>query len=264
MRLQPNRTSRFSAFFRRPGTSSGVRGRRRRSRARREPPLRRRSSRRNAGYAPQSESGQLRARLRANVVRPLESDQRKRFGSGGLHRRVFRDLSGRFDLFDRVLDDCARRGFVQTLLGRRRALSGVRGARGRKTLNFPERAAINAVVQGTAADLMKLAMLAVWRRLKKEGWIASRWSETFVDAPGFTKFTQTSGTAPIAGTVRTASTAAVGTPERARLLLQIHDELLFETRRADADALAKIVVEEMRLGDPLTVPLQIDAEIGAN
>ncbi|MBQ9128934.1 MAG: hypothetical protein IJY15_14395, partial [Thermoguttaceae bacterium] len=61
-----------------------------------------------------------------------------------------------------------------------------------------------------------------------------------------------------------ASTAAVGTPERARLLLQIHDELLFETRRADADALAKIVVEEMRLGDPLTVPLQIDAEIGAN
>ncbi|MBQ2850847.1 MAG: hypothetical protein IJE77_10235, partial [Thermoguttaceae bacterium] len=51
---------------------------------------------------------------------------------------------------------------------------------------------------------------------------------------------------------------------RARLLLQIHDELLFETRRADADALAKIVVEEMRLGDPLTVPLQIDAEIGAN
>ena len=224
----------------------------------------------------------------------------------------FATYPGVLTFFDRVLDDCARRGFVQTLLGRRRALTGVRGARGRKTLNFPERAAINAVVQGTAADLMKLAMLAVWRRLKKEGWIASRWSETFVDAPGFTKFTQTAETAQIAGTVRTASpgptpqvaksaksaapslfdglddflaeqtalnadvaTAADsplnaasiangGTPERARLLLQIHDELLFETRRADADALAKIVVEEMRLGDPLTVPLQIDAEIGAN
>ena len=67
-----------------------------------------------------------------------------------------------------------------------------------------------------------------------------------------------------ASPLHAASTAAVGTPERARLLLQIHDELLFETRRADADALAKIVVEEMRLGDPLTVPLQIDAEIGAN
>ena len=52
--------------------------------------------------------------------------------------------------------------------------------------------------------------------------------------------------------------------ERARLLLQIHDELLFETRRKDADALAKIVVEEMRLGEPLTVPLKIDAEVGSN
>jgi DNA polymerase-1 len=48
------------------------------------------------------------------------------------------------------------------------------------------------------------------------------------------------------------------------LLLQIHDELLFETRREDADELAKIVVEEMTLGDPLAVPLKIDAEIGAN
>ncbi len=205
----------------------------------------------------------------------------------------FATYPGVLTFFDRVLDDCARRGFVQTLLGRRRALSGVRGARGRKTLNFPERAAINAVVQGTAADLMKLAMLAVWRRLKREGWIASRWSAAFVDGPGFTKAAQNAQTSlfspqpkPSAAPslfdglddfvaeqtalnaddspLNAASTAAVGTPERARLLLQIHDELLFETRRADADSLAKIVVEEMRLGDPLTVPLQIDAEIGAN
>lgn len=213
----------------------------------------------------------------------------------------FATYPGVLTFFDRVLDDCARRGFVQTLLGRRRALSGVRGARGRKTLNFPERAAINAVVQGTAADLMKLAMLAVWRRLKREGWIASRWSAAFVDGPGFTKIAQTAQTTGTAQTVPTLQAAkpaksaapslfdglddfvaeqtalaasdvsslndaetAAGTSERARLLLQIHDELLFETRRADADALAKIVVEEMRLGDPLTVPLQIDAEIGAN
>ena len=204
----------------------------------------------------------------------------------------FATYPGVLTFFDRVLDDCARRGFVQTLLGRRRALTGVRGARGRKTLNFPERAAINAVVQGTAADLMKLAMLAVWRRLKRDGWIESRWGAAFVDGPGFTKIAQTAPTVSFAAkpaksaapslfdglddfvAEQTALNAAdsslnaassnVGTPERARLLLQIHDELLFETRRADADALAKIVVEEMRLGDPLTVPLQIDAEIGAN
>ncbi|MBQ4203692.1 MAG: hypothetical protein II655_08330, partial [Thermoguttaceae bacterium] len=61
---------------------------------------------------------------------------------------------GTLAFFDRVLEDCARRGYVETILGRRRALVGVRGARGRKTLNFPERAAINAVVQGSAADVM--------------------------------------------------------------------------------------------------------------
>ena len=80
----------------------------------------------------------------------------------------FATYPGVLTFFDRVLDDCARRGFVQTLLGRRRALSGVRGARGRKTLNFPERAAINAVVQGTAADLMKLAMIRVDSALTEE------------------------------------------------------------------------------------------------
>ena len=53
-------------------------------------------------------------------------------------------------------------------------------------------------------------------------------------------------------------------PERARLLLQIHDELLFETRRDDAERLAAIVAEEMKLGDPLSVPLKIDSEIGSN
>ena len=52
--------------------------------------------------------------------------------------------------------------------------------------------------------------------------------------------------------------------DRARLLLQIHDELLFETRREDADELAAIVVKEMTLNNPLAVPLKVDPEIGAN
>ena len=178
--------------------------------------------------------------------------------------------------FDRVLDDCARKGYVQTALGRRRALSGVRGARGRKTLNFPERAAINAVVQGTAADMMKLAMIAVWRRLKRDGWIASRWAP---DAnAGVAVKTAKAALFDKAYVERNPLFAALereseetreevvetARPERARLLLQIHDELLFETRREDADELAQIVVEEMKLGDPLSVPLKIDSEIGSN
>lgn len=205
----------------------------------------------------------------------------------------FETYPGVLRFFDRVLDDCARRGYVQTLLGRRRALSGVRGARGRKTLNFPERAAINAVVQGTAADLMKLATIAVWRRLRREGWIASRWSAEFVDAfptkieiaekldsvrekpttaplfalensPLFAASFAPEATAEPPKVPTSAEPNGAATFERARLLLQIHDELLFETRRHDAPELAKIVAEEMTLGDPLTVPLKIDSEIGAN
>ncbi|MBQ9873182.1 MAG: DNA polymerase I [Thermoguttaceae bacterium] len=169
----------------------------------------------------------------------------------------FDTYPGVLEFFDRVLDDCAKTGRVVTALGRRRALVGVRGARGRKTLNFPERAAINAVIQGTAADMMKLAMINVWRRLKREGWIASQWAipesvpapTDFADAPLFAALAQT---------------PEEKKPERARLLLQIHDELLFETRRDDAERLAAIVAEEMKLGDPLSVPLKIDSEIGSN
>ncbi len=178
--------------------------------------------------------------------------------------------------FDRVLDDCARKGYVQTALGRRRALSGVRGARGRKTLNFPERAAINAVVQGTAADIMKLAMLAVWRRLKRDGWIASRWARDPSERASVRLMRKPSFDAayveknPLFAALEQEreetreNVDATTRPERARLLLQIHDELLFETRREEADELARIVVEEMKLGDPLSVPLKIDSEIGAN
>ncbi len=180
---------------------------------------------------------------------------------------------GVLSFFDRVLEDCAKRGYVQTALGRRRALSGVRGARGRKTLNFPERAAINAVVQGTAADIMKLAMLRVWSRLKRDGWISSRWApnaqiaaiapknEASIDFAASPLLLFAAEPEPEPTPVVTPTQAP---RERARLLLQIHDELLFETRREDADELAKIVVEEMKLGDPLSVPLKIDAEIGSN
>ncbi len=188
----------------------------------------------------------------------------------------FATYPGTLAFFDRVLEECARKGYVQTAFGRRRAIVGVRGPRGRQTLNFPERAAINAVVQGTAADIMKLAMVNVWRRLAREGWIASRWSRSgrapepvlaqdSVDAAPASLFAfaaPTPSPGPEAKSPRATSRPA--TNERARLLLQIHDELLFETRREDADELVRLVVEEMTLGNPLTVPLKIDAEIGDN
>ena len=83
-----------------------------------------------------------------------------------------------------ILEECQRSGYVSTILGRRRAIRGIRSASGRQR-NLPERTAINTVIQGSAADLIKLAMIHIFRRLRHKGLAA-------------------------------------------RLLLQIHDELVFE------------------------------------
>lgn len=123
-----------------------------------------------------------------------------------------------------VLEEAARNGFVQTILGRRRLIQGVRSAARRgdsRQRNLPERLAINTIIQGSAADLIKLAMLGVYRRLQRE-------------------------------------------KRQARLLLQIHDELLFEVPAADQSALAGLVVEEMSRVGSLSVPLKVDVKVGDN
>ena len=66
-----------------------------------------------------------------------------------------------------MLDFARANGYVQTLFGRRRAIEGVREVR-KGQLTLAERMAVNTVIQGTAADLMKLAMLHVYERVKRE------------------------------------------------------------------------------------------------
>lgn len=124
-----------------------------------------------------------------------------------------------------VLADCRQKGYVETILGRRRAIQGVRpdvvtSGRGRQ-LALPERTAINTVIQGSAADLIKLAMLAVHRRLRREGLAA-------------------------------------------RMLLQIHDELVFEVPVHETTRVAQLVVEEMTGAAPLRTPLKVDVKTGRN
>ena len=67
----------------------------------------------------------------------------------------------------RILAECRRRGYVKTILGRRRAIRGVRENAGRSR-NLAERTAVNTVIQGSAADLIKVAMIAIHRRLRRE------------------------------------------------------------------------------------------------
>ena len=138
----------------------------------------------------------------------------------------FRSFAGAEAFMDDVLDRCRREGGVTTMLGRRRAIDGVRDRAGRRTaagvfaLSLPERTAINTVVQGSAADLIKLAMLRVHRRLE----------------------------------------AAAG---GAGIVLQIHDELLLEVPAAEVGAVRGIVAEEMRHALPLEVPLEVSVHDGA-
>ncbi|MFM8378327.1 MAG: DNA polymerase, partial [Planctomycetia bacterium] len=86
----------------------------------------------------------------------------------------YRTFAGAAEFMDEILDRCRRDGHVTTMLGRRRTIAGVRDRAGRRTaagvlaLALPERTAVNTVVQGSAADLIKLAMLRVARRLAAE------------------------------------------------------------------------------------------------
>lgn len=119
-----------------------------------------------------------------------------------------------------ILEQARARGYVETLLGRRRYLPDLR-AGNRNVREAAERAAVNMPIQGTAADIMKLAMLAVQRDIQSQG---RPW----------------------------------------RLVLQVHDELLFEAG-ADAVGEAAAVVRRLMSGAfSLRVPLKVDAKAGPN
>jgi DNA polymerase-1 len=132
----------------------------------------------------------------------------------------FNRYHGVEEFLNSILEQCPRTGYVSTILGRRRAISGIRRGASRQR-NLPERTAINTVIQGSAADLIKLAMINLHRRLRKE-------------------------------------------KSAARMLLQIHDELVFEVPSGELDQLAQIVVDEMSGVMKLNVPLKVDLKSGDN
>jgi len=123
------------------------------------------------------------------------------------------------EFLDGTLEEARRRGWVQTLLGRRRYLADLNSTNG-GLRSLAERAAINTPIQGSAADLMKLAMVRVDAALKRQR-------------------------------------------PSARLLLQVHDELLLECPAADAEAVAALTRAEMQGCFPLRVPLEVSVGLGA-
>ena len=121
---------------------------------------------------------------------------------------------------DAVVEQAKETGFVETVFHRRRDLPELKSSNF-NLRSFGERVALNMPIQGTAADIMKLAMIAVFRRLKEE------------------------------------------VPE-ARLVLQVHDELIVECPTAQAEIVAKLLEEEMERVVSLSVPLTAEAHWGRN
>ena len=121
---------------------------------------------------------------------------------------------------DEVVEKARENGYVETLLHRRRDLPELRSSNFNMR-SFGERVALNMPVQGTAADVMKLAMVAVFKRLIAESL-------------------------------------------QARLVLQVHDELIVECPESEAETVAKLLEEEMEHVVSLSVPLTAEAHWGKN
>ncbi len=124
------------------------------------------------------------------------------------------------DYMERVVEEAKEKGYVSTIYGRRRPMPELRAAN-RNVRAFGERVARNMPIQGTAADIMKIAMIRVQRALEKSG----------LDA---------------------------------RLLLQVHDELIAECHQDVAEQVRDILKREMEGAAELTIPLTVDAHIGHN
>ncbi len=120
----------------------------------------------------------------------------------------------------RCVQEAKANGYVCTLAGRRRTIDGFDSANPQKR-NLAERLAINSVVQGSAADLIKIAMIRIAHRLRKE-------------------------------------------QRPTRMILQIHDELLFESPAAAAEIDQELIRQEMCDAMTLKTPLKVDIGIGPN
>ena len=124
------------------------------------------------------------------------------------------------DYMENTIKEAKLNGFVSTLFGRRRYLPELQNSN-KMLVAFGERVARNAPIQGTAADIIKLAMIKVWQRLRSSY-------------------------------------------PTAKLILQVHDELIVECDKADAEGVCRLLSEEMENAVSLRVKLTADANFGSN
>ncbi len=137
-----------------------------------------------------------------------------------LIENYFKTYPGVQAYIDRSINVAREKGYVETSLGRRRYLPDI-NSRNAVVRGYAERNAVNAPIQGTAADIMKIAMIRVDARMRAEGL-------------------------------------------RAKMLLQVHDELGFSVSPQELPRLRQLVIEEMERAFPMSVPLEADCGEGKN
>ncbi len=139
-------------------------------------------------------------------------------------KKIIDDYFANFPAISSYINDtiaAAREtGYVETIFGRRRYLPDINSKNG-TTRSLAERNAVNAPIQGTSADIIKLAMISVDKRLAAEGL-------------------------------------------QSRMVLQIHDELVFDAIPSEVETLSRIVTEEMENVVKLSIPLTVECNYGNN
>ncbi len=140
--------------------------------------------------------------------------------AGVLIESYFKRHPGVREFIDYTLQEARKNGYVTTLLGRKRAITEINHDN-TNIRQQAERMAINTPIQGTAADLIKMAMIAISKELKNKGL-------------------------------------------KTKMVLQIHDELLFECPKEEIEDIKKIIKDKMESALPLSVPLTVDIRTGKN
>jgi DNA polymerase-1 len=134
--------------------------------------------------------------------------------------RYMARLPGVREFLDRTKQEAASKGYVESMFGRRRYVPEITSSNFNVRLGA-ERIAINMPLQGSAADIMKMAMIQVHHALKEQGF-------------------------------------------RGRILLQVHDELLFELPRSEIEPLGELAATIMEQVVELRVPLGVERSVGLN
>ena len=132
--------------------------------------------------------------------------------------RYFEEYSDVKEYMQKNVEMAKKYGYVTTLLGRRRVINELR-ASNFNVRSFGERAAMNMPLQGSSADIIKKAMINVYKRLKEGGY-------------------------------------------KAKLILQVHDELIIDAPKSEAEAVSVILKEEMENAVALKIPLTVDVGVG--